>query len=45
MTINFALQPILAIVTGVVILISPKFFKYIVAAYLIVIGIIGVFRL
>jgi len=45
MTITFALQPVLAIVAGVVILIAPKFFKYIVAVYLIVIGIIGMVRL
>ncbi|HEX20719.1 MAG TPA: DUF3096 domain-containing protein [Acidiferrobacteraceae bacterium] len=45
MTITFALQPVLAIVAGVIILIAPKFFKYIVAAYLIVIGIIGMVRL
>lgn len=45
MTITFGLQPVLAIVAGVVILIAPKFFKYIVAAYLIVIGILGMVKL
>ena len=44
MTITFALVPVLAIVTGIVILVAPKFFKYIVATYLIVIGVLGLVR-
>ncbi|RDV02310.1 DUF3096 domain-containing protein [Undibacter mobilis] len=42
MTISIAnLQPIVAILAGVLILIMPRLLNYIVAAYLIVIGLIG----
>jgi hypothetical protein len=42
MTITIAqLQPIVAILAGVLILIMPRLLNYIVAAYLIVIGLIG----
>lgn len=35
------LMPLLALVAGIVILIAPKVLNYIVAAYLILIGILG----
>jgi len=35
------LQPIVALIAGVVILIVPRMLNFIVAAYLIIIGIIG----
>jgi DUF3096 family protein len=35
------LQPIVALIAGIVILIVPRLLNYIVAAYLIIIGIIG----
>jgi hypothetical protein len=35
------LSPIIAIIAGVLILIVPRLLNYIVAAYLIIIGIIG----
>ncbi|WP_299440719.1 DUF3096 domain-containing protein [uncultured Rhodospira sp.] len=35
------IEPILAIVAGIAILIVPRLLNYIVAAYLIVIGILG----
>jgi hypothetical protein len=35
------LQPIVALVAGIVILIMPRMLNFIVAAYLIIIGIIG----
>lgn len=35
------LQPIVAILAGVLILIVPRLLNYIVAAYLIVVGLIG----
>jgi hypothetical protein len=35
------LQPIAALISGILILIMPKLLNYIVAIYLIVIGIIG----
>ena len=44
MTIHLALQPILAIAAGVSILVKPKLLNYVVAAYLIAIGILGIVR-
>jgi len=38
---NFALQPIVALLAGILILIMPRLLSYIVAVYLIVIGILG----
>ena len=35
------LEPVLSIVAGVLILVMPKFLNYIVAAYLILIGLSG----
>lgn len=44
MTIHIALAPLLAIVAGVAILVIPKSFRFIVAAYLIAIGVLGLIR-
>jgi hypothetical protein len=42
MTISFAhLAPIVALIAGVLILIAPRILNYIVAAYLIVTGLLG----
>lgn len=41
MTINLGLEPILAILAGIAILIMPRLLNYIVAIYLIVIGVLG----
>lgn len=42
MTISIAnLQPIVALIAGVLILIMPRLLNFIVAVYLIVIGILG----
>ena len=41
MTINFALQPAVALIAGILILIMPRLLNMIVAIYLIAIGIIG----
>ncbi|HEY1796849.1 MAG TPA: DUF3096 domain-containing protein [Stellaceae bacterium] len=42
MYISFAhLQPIVALIAGVLILIMPRILNFIVAAYLIVIGLLG----
>jgi hypothetical protein len=38
---NFAIEPIMAIIIGILILIVPRFLNYFVAIYLIVIGILG----
>ena len=39
----FAVQPVLALVAGLLILIRPKFLNFIVAVYLIIVGLIGIF--
>jgi len=42
MTVSIAnLQPIVALVAGILILIMPRLLNYIVAIYLIIVGIIG----
>ncbi|HEX3709398.1 MAG TPA: DUF3096 domain-containing protein [Pseudolabrys sp.] len=42
MTVSIAhLQPIVALIAGIAILLIPRLLNFIVAAYLIVIGIIG----
>jgi hypothetical protein len=41
MNIHIALQPLLALVAGILILVMPKFLNYIVAAYLIIYGLSG----
>jgi hypothetical protein len=42
MTITIpTLQPVIAILAGVLILIAPRLLNYIVAAYLIIVGLIG----
>lgn len=40
-TISTHLQPIVALVAGVLILIMPRLLNYIVALYLILVGILG----
>jgi hypothetical protein len=42
LNIQFALEYVLAILAGIAILIKPKLLNYIVAIYLIVIGVIGI---
>jgi hypothetical protein len=45
MTVNLvSLQPLVALVAGVLILLMPRLLNYIVAIYLIVIGITGLLR-
>jgi hypothetical protein len=42
MTLTTAhLQPIVALLAGIIILIAPRILNYVVAAYLIVIGLLG----
>jgi hypothetical protein len=41
MTIHLGLTPIISLVAGILILAMPKLLNYIVAAYLIVIGLVG----
>lgn len=44
MSLHISLQPLLALVAGVLVLVMPKMIHYIVGAYLIVIAIIGFLR-
>jgi len=44
MSIHIAFEPIVALIAGVLILIIPRLLNYIVAIYLIVIGILGLIR-
>lgn len=41
MTIHVALEPLLALVAGILIFVQPKLLNYIVAIYLIAIGVLG----
>ena len=41
MNLQFTLGPIIALVAGILILIMPRLLNYIVAIYLIAIGVIG----
>ena len=43
MNIHLTLGPLIALIAGVLILLVPKLLNYIVAIYLIVIGLIGIF--
>ena len=43
MTINLAVGPVVSLIAGVLILIVPRLLNYIVAIYLIIIGLIGIF--
>ena len=45
MTIHADLVPIISLVAGIAILVVPRLLNYIVAIYLIVIGVIGIFNL
>jgi len=44
MTLHFALQPLLAIIAGVLILVRPKLLSYIVAIFLILTGVLELVR-
>lgn len=43
MDITLSLTPLVSLIAGVLILAMPKLLRYIVAGYLIVIGLIGLF--
>ena len=43
MNINLALGPLVALIAGILILLMPRLLNYIVAAYLIVFGLLGLF--
>jgi hypothetical protein len=43
MSINLSLAPIVALLAGILILVMPRLLNYIVAIYLIVTGLLGLF--
>lgn len=45
MTLHLSLIPILSIIAGILILVQPKILNYVVAIYLIAIGVIQIFGL
>ena len=45
MNIHVAAQPLIALIAGVLILIMPRLLNYVVAIYLIIIGLLGLFPL
>jgi hypothetical protein len=43
MNIHLSLAPLVALVAGILIFITPRMLNYIVAAYLIIFGLLGLF--
>jgi hypothetical protein len=43
MNINLSLAPLVSLIAGILILVMPRLLNFIVAIYLIVIGLIGLF--
>ena len=43
MNINITLGPLISLIAGILILLVPRLLNYIVAIYLIIIGVIGLF--
>jgi len=43
MNITLSLAPLVSLIAGVLILIVPRLLNYIVAAYLIIVGLLGLF--
>jgi hypothetical protein len=41
--VNLSLAPLVALIAGILILVMPRLLNYIVALYLIVIGLLGLF--
>jgi hypothetical protein len=44
MNITLALTPLISLIAGILILIMPKLLNYIIALYLIIIGVIGLLK-
>jgi threonine/homoserine efflux transporter RhtA len=42
MSLHLALEPVIAILAGILILVQPKLLNYVVAIYLIIVGVLGV---
>jgi hypothetical protein len=45
MTFHVALQPLVALLAGILILVMPRLLNYVVALYLIITGILGLLRM
>jgi hypothetical protein len=45
MTVHLQLMPLISLIAGILILLMPKLLNYIVAFYLIVIGVVGLLGL
>jgi hypothetical protein len=43
MSINLSLTPLISLIAGILILVMPKLLNYIIALYLIVVGLLGLF--
>ncbi len=43
MNLHLSIGPIAALIAGILILIAPRLLNYIVAIYLIIVGVVGVF--
>ena len=43
MNMNLGITPLVSLIAGILILIAPRLLNYIVAIYLIIIGLIGIF--
>jgi hypothetical protein len=41
---NFPLEPIVALIAGILILVMPQLLNFVVAIYLIVVGVLGLMR-
>jgi hypothetical protein len=41
MSVHVALQPLIALIAGILILIVPRLLNYVVAIYLIIVGVLG----
>ena len=41
MSVHVALQPLIALIAGILILIVPRLLNYVVAVYLIIVGLLG----
>jgi len=45
MSLNLSIGPLVSLIAGILILLMPRLLNYIVAIYLIVIGLVGLFGL
>jgi hypothetical protein len=43
MTMTLSIGPVIALIAGILILVAPRLLNYIVALYLILIGVLGLF--